>query len=147
MTQAATESPSARNANSFARWSLRETLGVVTITALVCGLFLTAFRLRVAEAELARIRREVGYLMPTESDELAAVRVPTDQPLAYRVRVKVPAGSPKVRFAYSSVMPAGEMSPVWFGAVTRRPRRIGGHRTNHGRPPRQAVENFDNRQQ
>ncbi|TWU54635.1 hypothetical protein Poly51_33540 [Rubripirellula tenax] len=99
------------------QFSLRETLGLVTIAVLVAGLITATKRLRSAERERDLLRNEVGYLTPTDADQIAASRAPSDQPLTYRVRVRVPEAKTKFRLAYSSIWPAGESSPMWFSAV------------------------------
>lgn len=72
------------------RFSLRGLLVVITILALVIGNVVTLRRLRTADAELERIRQEVGYLAETPPNTVAAARVPVDAPLTYRFRVRVP---------------------------------------------------------
>ena len=96
--------------------SLREFLGWVTVVALLVGLVLTGRRLAKVEGELAALRREVGHLAPSEPDEIAAVRVPSDLPLTYRMRVRVPQ-SRDYRVAYSSLLPKHSATPQWYGAV------------------------------
>lgn len=98
------------------RLSLRETFGLITIVALGIGHVVLLHRLTSTERELARLRAEVGYLPSTEAGQIAAVRVPSTEPLTYRVRVRVP-DSPPYRIAYSSVMPKGRSGPAWFAAV------------------------------
>jgi len=101
------------------RWSLslREYLGLVTIVILVMGLVFTIQRQRRIEAELTRLRAETGYLQETGPGQIAAARAPSDQPLTYRVRVRVPQGSARFRVAYSSLWPRHSTAPQWFGAV------------------------------
>ena len=48
---------------------------------------------------------------------IAAARAPSDQPLTYRVRVRVPEGASKFRVAYSSLWPSRAAGPQWYGAV------------------------------
>jgi len=72
-------------------------------------------RMRTAEAELARLRDEVGYLQATNTDEIAAVRVVNEEPLTWQVRVRVPAGVP-YRLAYSALWPESTQRPAWFAA-------------------------------
>ncbi|MDA8745323.1 hypothetical protein N9N28_11870 [Rubripirellula amarantea] len=103
--------------------SLREYIGLLTIAMLGMGLFASITRLRSATDELARLRAETGYLSDTEAGQIAAARAPSDQPLTYRVRIRVPTpevGSPplKYRLAYSSVWPRNSAKPAWFGAVS-----------------------------
>ena len=99
------------------RLSLREFIGLVTIAMLVVGLAVTAIRLQRSELELARMRREVGYLGETNPGQIAAARAPSDVPLTYRVRVRVPENSTGYRVAYSSLWPRSSTAPQWFGAV------------------------------
>lgn len=103
------------------QFSLRETIGVVTIAVLAMALGAMILRFRAAESELFKLRGEVGYLSPTPPELLAAVRVPTDEALTYRVRVRVPDNDLPYRFAYSSMWPAGSAGPAWFGAVPLTP--------------------------
>lgn len=100
------------------RWrvSLRELLGLVTIVALTSGLVVTLLRLTSVESELKEIRREVGYLGPTDPGQIAAVRVPNQSQLTYRVRIRVP-GSPPYRVAYSALLPRESVTPDWYGAI------------------------------
>lgn len=103
------------------QFSLRETIGVVTIAVLATALGAMILRFRAAESELNQLRREVGYLSPTPPGQLAAVRVPTQETLTYRVRVRVPDNDLPYRFAYSSMWPASSTGPAWFGAVPLSP--------------------------
>lgn len=77
-------------------------------------------RMRTAEAELAKLRQEVGYLQPSESGELAAVRILVDEPLTWHARVRIPAGH-SYRLAYSALWAASTQSPDWFAAQPMRP--------------------------
>jgi len=97
--------------------SLREYLGLVTIVILVMGLGFTLQRQWRIEAEVTKLRAESGYLNRTEPGQIAAARAPSDQPLTYRVRVRVPTGSARFRIAYSSLWPQNSTTPHWFGAV------------------------------
>jgi hypothetical protein len=99
------------------RLSLREYLGVVTIAMLLIGLLTTAIRLHSSQAEVARLRAETGYLRDTEPGQIAAARAPSDQPLTYRIRVRVPPGTSRFRVAYSSLWPKESARPQWYGAV------------------------------
>jgi len=72
-------------------------------------------RMRAAEFELSRLRDEVGYLQATDGNEIAAVRVVTEEPLTWQVRVRVPAGVP-YRLAYSALWPESTQRPDWFAA-------------------------------
>jgi len=99
------------------RLSLREYFGLVTIAILMMGLVFTLQRQRRIEAEVTKLRAETGYLHETGPGQIAAVRAPSDQPLTYRVRVRVPTGSARFRVAYSSLWPRHSTTPDWFGAV------------------------------
>lgn len=100
-----------------ARISLREYLGLVTIGMLGIGLLLTSQRLRRSETELVRMRKEFGYLSNTLPGQIAAARAPNDQPLSYRLRVRVPSDAEAYRVAYSSHWPRHGSGPQWYGAV------------------------------
>ena len=102
-----------------ARWSisLREYLGLVTVVILLIGLAFSIQRLRHLEIEVTKLRAETGYLQETGPGQIAAARAPSDQPLTYRIRVRVPTGPKKFRVAYSSVWPSEAAGPQWYGAV------------------------------
>ncbi len=97
-------------------FSLREYFGAVTIVMLTLGLIATSIRLRHADAELAQLHAQLGYLAKTEPGQIAAARVPSDQPLTYKVRLRVPQ-SPRFRISYSSMLPHDSIDPSWYGAV------------------------------
>lgn len=99
------------------RISLREYMGMVTIGILTTGLVFSMTRLRRLESEVLRMRTENGYLQETDPGQIAAARAPSDQPLTYRVRVRVPEGAGKFRVAYSSIWPSQATGPQWYGAV------------------------------
>ena len=99
------------------RFSLREYMGLVTIVILATGLVFSIRRLRHLEVEVAKMRSETGYLQETAPGQIAAARAPSDQPLTYRVRVRVPEGASKFRVAYSSLWPSRAAGPQWYGAV------------------------------
>lgn len=105
----------ARSAPRFS-FSLAWLLTLLLLIALGSAYLVTLSKLRSAEAELARLRVETGYLAPCGPDEIAAVRLPVDQPMSYRIRVRVPETTP-YRVAYSSFWPKSSSSPQWFGAV------------------------------
>ena len=115
--KAAAESRAAKSSRGRWRISLREYMGLVTIVILSIGLAFSIQRLRYLEIEVTKLREETGYLQKTEPGQLAAARAPSDQPLTYRVRVRVPAGPTKFRVAYSSVWPRDAATPRWYGAV------------------------------
>ncbi len=97
-------------------FSLREYIGAVTIAMLTLGLVTSAIRLRRVNAELARLHAELGYLAQSQPGQIAAARAPSDQPLTYKVRIRVPS-SPKFRVSYSSNLPQDSTQPAWYGAV------------------------------
>ena len=71
--------------------------------ALVLGNVVSILRLRKAESALAALRSESGYLSPTEDDSVAAIRAPSELPLNYVFRVRVPEGTQfDYRLAYST---------------------------------------------
>ncbi|MCG8650947.1 MAG: hypothetical protein MI861_14000 [Pirellulales bacterium] len=96
--------------------SLREFMGLATVGILAVALIFCLIKLERAEHELDQIRAEIGYLAPTAPGQIAAVRVPTDSPLTYRMRVRVPK-SAAYRVTYSSLLPQGSGQPQWYGAV------------------------------
>ena len=98
------------------RISIRGMLTLILFVALTIGYLVSQRRLHQAESELARLRRESGYLTASDPGQIAAARAPSDQPLTYRVRVRVPE-SPKYRVAYSSIWEKDTASPSWFAAV------------------------------
>lgn len=97
--------------------SLREYIGLVTIVMLSVGLITTTLRLRDRESELGTMRKEFGYLSNTLPGQIAAARAPSELPLTYRIRVRVPDGEESYRMAYSSHWPKNSSGPLWFGAV------------------------------
>lgn len=99
------------------RLSLREVFGLVVIAALASGFAANFYRLRQTEQELERLRAEIGYLPPTPADMIAAVRAPSDQPLTFKLRVRVPETT-NYRVAYSTVLPRGASTPAWYAAAT-----------------------------
>lgn len=102
------------------RFSLLGLLLIVSLAAVGSAYVITLRRLRSAETELARLRKETGYLEPTADDQIAAVRLTSDQPMTYRLRVRVP-DAPRYRIAYSSIWPQSASGPTWFGAVPMPP--------------------------
>ncbi|NNE00301.1 MAG: hypothetical protein HKN47_23530 [Pirellulaceae bacterium] len=96
--------------------SLRDLLMLVAMVALAIGYWSTYRRLQRSEAELAQLRLSTGYLAPSEAAQIAAVRAPSEQPLTYRVRVRVP-DQPRYRVAYSSLWEKDAANPEWFAAV------------------------------
>ena len=98
------------------RFSITTLLLLMTVIALGSAQCITLWRLRAAESELSRLRQETGYLAPTGDDQIAATRLTSDQPMTYRMRVRVPESTP-YRIAYSSLWRDSQPSPEWFGAV------------------------------
>ncbi|MEO1617334.1 MAG: hypothetical protein AAFV88_15900 [Planctomycetota bacterium] len=97
-------------------FSLLGLIGLVLLVASLCGNFVTIGKLRSAETELVRLRAEAGYLEPTRETEIAAMRLSSDLPMAYRLRIRIPDGTP-YRLVYSAIWPKGNSGPQWFGAV------------------------------
>ena len=101
-------------------FSLREMIGLVTIIALAVALWNAMSRMREQERELTVMRQEFGYLAPSEPNELAASRSPSEQPLSYRMRIRLPAQKGEdfpYQVVYSSLWEAGNPDPTWFGGV------------------------------
>lgn len=97
------------------RFSLKVLLLVVTLAASIFGNIVSTLRLRNVTAQRDQLRREVGFLEPSGPTEIAAVRVPFDQPLAWKFLARVP-GNTKYRLAYSTFWPAETAQPQWIGA-------------------------------
>lgn len=102
------------------RFSLSQLLITTLLVAFGMGWAVTARRLSVANRELERLRQETGYLAPTDDDQIAAVRLTSDQPMTFRLRVRVPEGQ-RYRIAYSTLWPASKGDPLWYGAVQMPP--------------------------
>lgn len=104
------------------RFSLSRMLLGVAALAAALAFVVTLQRLRNAESELAALRLETGYLAPSEPSQIAAVRLTSDEPMTFRVRVRVPESSsstaPNYRIAYSSVWQSGATAPTWFAAIS-----------------------------
>lgn len=109
------DSPTAPRRSPW-RISLREVMGVAVIVALTLAYLTLLSRFREAERELSVLRSETGYLPPTDDGRMAAARLPSNEPLTYRVRVRVPEEN-SYRVAYSSVVPEGRAAPAWFAAA------------------------------
>ncbi|MCC9654965.1 hypothetical protein [Rhodopirellula halodulae] len=104
------------------RFSLRQLLLGITFIALVLGNVISITRLRRAESELKSLRTEVGYLSPTDEDQVAVIRAPSDTPLQYVFRVRIPDGSDwDYRLAYSTWLPKGKTQPDWYSMIAIRP--------------------------
>lgn len=95
--------------------SLRSLLWGMLFFGIATAFAMNYRRMRIAEADLRQLRREVGYLEPSGDDELAAVRVAVDEPLVWQAKLRVPA-KPRYRLAYSAVWPQAEAGPDWFAA-------------------------------
>jgi len=100
--------------------SIRGLLVLVASIGFVISYATNFSRMRIAESELAKLRDEVGFLQPSESDEVAAVRVLADEPLTWQSRVRIPAGH-SYRMAYSALWTASQQAPEWFAAQPIRP--------------------------
>ena len=111
------ESSTRRANKGLHRWSLREYIGLLTIVILLIALFATTRRLQKSESELAQLRSQYGHLGETDPGQIAAARAPSDQPLTYRMRVRLPGESAPYRVAYSSNWPRHASDPQWYGAV------------------------------
>lgn len=98
------------------RISLREFLFLITIVVITIAYWSTSRKLAESEDELIRLREETGYLSPTAAGQLAAVRVPSDQPLTYRLRVRVPDRG-RYRIAYSTNWEKDAVGPDWYAAI------------------------------
>jgi hypothetical protein len=72
-------------------------------------------RLRETQRQRDQLRIEVGYLADGDPDQVAATRVPLDQPMAWKFRVRVPPGEP-IRLACGTLWPREQAVPVWNGA-------------------------------
>ncbi len=95
--------------------SLRRMFLVVTLVALSLGFVLNYQRRVAAEAALRLLRAEVGYLEPSSTGEVAAVRIASDEPLVWQARVRVPLKQ-RYRVAYSAVWLHATNKPEWFSA-------------------------------
>ena len=86
------------------------------IAALSLACFNFRRQLQQANTELESLRQEVGYLPETADQQVAAARAPSDLPLTYRFRVRVPS-QPKFRIAYSSLWEKDSANPSWYSAI------------------------------
>ncbi len=100
--------------------SIRGLLVLVASIGFVISYATNFSRMRIAESELGKLRDEVGFLQPSEGDEVAAVRVLADEPLTWQSRVRIPAGY-AYRMAYSALWTASNQAPEWFAAQPMRP--------------------------
>ncbi|MEM6693001.1 MAG: hypothetical protein AAF664_26465, partial [Planctomycetota bacterium] len=115
----------------LARVGMREWLAWTTALILFVALTFNLFQSRKTLSELQRLRDEVGYLAPTNPNELAAAWVPSEMPLTYRLRVRVPEpdeSAAEIRFgsrnqrsgyriAYSTLWRRGTSQPEWYSAL------------------------------
>jgi hypothetical protein len=99
-----------------------EFLGLATLLMLATGLIISRWQLREANRELKaakllseRLQSEVGYLSDTPAGQIAASRIPNQDQLTYRFRVRVPTS--KFRVAYSTLWRKQSGGPTWFSAV------------------------------
>ncbi|TWU07442.1 pilus assembly FimT family protein [Stieleria varia] len=114
------ERPDENTRRTESQFTLRELMLCMAVVALVAAYLVTQMRLRTATTELQRLRAETGYLASSSNDQIAAVRVPSDDPLTYRFRVRVPP-SGRYRIAYSSLWPENTTGPSWYAAVDLEP--------------------------
>lgn len=98
------------------RISLRGALVGIAMVVLLASNLVNLRRLRHSQRQLDALRAEVGYLVDTPADTIAAVRLPSDTPLSWRVRIRVPENT-RYRVAYSAIWPARSASPEWFSAL------------------------------
>ncbi|MEM9827697.1 MAG: hypothetical protein AAF958_13985 [Planctomycetota bacterium] len=106
-------------------FSLSRLLVVVGVLALAIAYARSVLRLRQLENELSTYRVELGYLEPSDDGELAASKVPFEEPLKWEFRVRVPeptsgastSSSAGYRLAYSTLWEAGDAAPSWFAAL------------------------------
>lgn len=97
-------------------FSLARLMTAVTITALLISNVVSISRWRQTRQELDAIRREAGYLPETSAEQLAAIRMPVDEPLTYRFRVRVPGREP-YQLAYGTLLPKGQRVPDWYSMM------------------------------
>lgn len=99
------------------RWqvSLRTLFVITLLIGLAVAFVLNFNRMKNAETALEQLRKEVGYLGPSEEDEVAAVRIASDEPLVWQTRVRIPAKH-RYRVAYSAVWRQATSKPDWFAA-------------------------------
>ncbi|WP_153556400.1 hypothetical protein [Roseimaritima sediminicola] len=102
------------------RFTIRDGLLLILVVALACSNLLSWARLREANVELDRLRREVGDLGQHSDDRLVAVRLRSAEPLQWQLRVRVPEQG-RYRVAYSAWWPADTAAPQWFAAVALEP--------------------------
>ncbi|TVP95555.1 MAG: hypothetical protein EA381_18685 [Planctomycetaceae bacterium] len=95
--------------------TIRSLLVLVAVVGFGLSYFSNLIRMRAAESELTRLRQEVGFLDGSEANEIAAVRVPAEEPLTWRTRIRVPRGQ-AYRLAYSAIWAEATAGPDWFAA-------------------------------
>ena len=97
-------------------FSMREGfLATLAAASLIAAVVLSR-RVATLRDEVDRYRAEVGYLRPGDADSIAAVRVPWDEPLQFRYRVRVPDEG-RYRLTYGTTWSAGKARPDWMSAV------------------------------
>jgi len=95
--------------------SLRTLLASTCVLCLALAFGINFRRMRAAEYELQQLRAEIGYLEPSTADQIAAVRVASDEPLVWQARVRIPKNK-RYRVAYSAIWSAATNQPDWFAA-------------------------------
>ena len=98
------------------RYSLRGVFIVLTLVVLAVSHWWTSIRLFHAENEVRRLRAEVGFISEPDTSKLAAIRVPSDQPLTWKVRVRTPSLQP-YQIAFGTLWPGGATAPEWHSSV------------------------------
>lgn len=93
-------------------FSLRELLALTTVCVLVISQFWTSRQLYQAHQELRQLREEIGYISETDQSKLVAVRVHSDEPLTWKLRVRVPQDHP-YGVAFATQWQAGASEPDW----------------------------------
>lgn len=89
-------------------------MAVILIVTLAGSHFYTSWKLNRASQELKQLRSEVGYLNDPDRSKLVAARVPSDEPLTWKIRVRTPALQ-AYQIAYSTLWTSGSAEPTWYG--------------------------------
>jgi hypothetical protein len=97
------------------RLTIRSLLVLIAVAGVAFSYFNNFRRMRTAEAELAKLRSEVGHLQEGAEDEVAAVRIASEEPLTWQTRVRIPKGQ-RYRVAYSALWREATQMPQWFAA-------------------------------
>ncbi len=95
--------------------SLRTLLSITCFCCLALAFGINVRRMRTAEYELQQLRAEIGYLEASDTDQIAAVRVASEEPLVWQARVRIPKNK-RYRVAYSAIWNAATNKPDWFAA-------------------------------